>query len=585
MCAFVVGSRSVTAHPQFCRQSSHFLDMSFQGTSTSTSRTKDGFDKRGHKRPLASGRDGLRCSLPQSARGCKEGPAVARSLHSEGMGKKPRRPKHPCWSCVAGPLGDESRPSQNEVRFQGCCRQCHTARSCECGAFARGCELPWCTLCQKRVAIWCLDCSPDGYNLDTQYCLDCLSAAGRDLVRELQPGRSALNSERSLEGMGCKARSHEDVRYGYDEWDGTDHRILKCVVCHGGQRDVKTESMISLSSDQTLRVWNWRSGTLQAILRDGDPCFRVDAVCHIVGTTVVLSATRIYGRAHTRAKSEIMACESDSDGIVDVFPRHRYGTEVIVWNWHEKKSRARHYLTHLFGHTPRLPEPVSQANSANDKRRWLKFVNPAIRTMLIMELVSETTFRWVYAADRLVLHEGTLSTAAKTNAFTQRLGSSCCFNMFRASNASLFCEHIAWLPNLSFIAVGLNGSAGGGCVNVYHWVEGCVVLHARASWDRLVSDWVLNTSLLGLSSSADGTAIYIAAPVTEERSQEGRPEHNHNFADHCASNHILRRNRMGDTPKALDELAELFDVPRSVRAAGYQKIGQERHIDDSTCNH
>ena len=75
-----------------------------------------------------------------------------------------------CWSC-------DNKPAQNGKRYRGCCKRCATDRRCAtCETFCEEPTLPWCRLCEKRLARSCKSCfRPDV--LAMEICTKCSSSS------------------------------------------------------------------------------------------------------------------------------------------------------------------------------------------------------------------------------------------------------------------------------------------------------------------------------------------------------------------------------------------------------------------------
>ena len=410
----------------------------------------------------------------------------------------------------------------------------------------------------------------------------------------MAPGPSARRTAQSLDDIGYQQRPHESCRFAFDEWDGTDHRVLNCLVCCGGQTGGETAHIVTVSCYQAVRVWGWRSGTLLAILRDKDPCFRIDVVTHVMATTLLLAGTRIYGRALPRNRREEKDADSDSDGVYKLFPKHRFGSEVMSWSWMDNAPSAKHCLLHTFGHTPRFPEP-SHAHAANERRRWFKHVLPAVRCCTVMDIDAEA-FVWAHACKAIEVNEGRCGSNA--TCFQNLAARSAPLKQFAPRHGSTFCEHLRWMPKSSFLVAGLADSQGRGSISIYRFGGGELILHARASLDRdaeilpmyldTSGRWIsdrsktLITSLIGLRHTADEKVLFAAAPATEEKTQKERPAHNYGFADRESFAHCFE----GRTSSASGEgLAQLAAISRSVRAAGYQRLGEERLLDKGVVSH
>jgi len=105
--------------------------------------------------------------------------------------------------------------------------------------------------------------------------------------------------------------------------------------------------------------------------------------------------------------------------------------------------------------------------------------------------------------------------------------------------------------------------------------KGSLKLHARASFEN--HPLALRAGLLGLRRTPDEKCLFAASPVTDERSQHERPEHNYFFADRQAYQHILSETGGANASNALADFKKFATLPRTIRAAGFQRVGALRH--------
>ena len=116
-----------------------------------------------------------------------------------------------CWSC-------DNKLAQYGKRCRGCCGRCATDRHCaSCETFCEEPTLPWCRLCEKRLARSCKSClRPDA--LAMEICTKCSSSSasvykGTDYCWSCVAGGFAKNSNKRRFGAdyrNCSISCYSD---------------------------------------------------------------------------------------------------------------------------------------------------------------------------------------------------------------------------------------------------------------------------------------------------------------------------------------------------------------------------------------
>ena len=85
-----------------------------------------------------------------------------------------------CWSCCSGGF---TGYAQKKSQFRGCYKSRFNARSCaSCQRFREQTDLPWCVICEKRLARCCSVCHTFS-ELDIQVCTFCSRSSAHTRYR------------------------------------------------------------------------------------------------------------------------------------------------------------------------------------------------------------------------------------------------------------------------------------------------------------------------------------------------------------------------------------------------------------------
>ena len=141
-----------------------------------------------------------------------------------------------CWSCHNG---QRDGTAQNNTKYKGCCKQCANHRTCAtCGVFSDQQTLPWCVICDRRLARSCSTCHTRT-ELQLQLCTVCsrssaISRRGHDFCWSCVAGGFGSDSSKrqfGTEYRNCCATCFKDrTCQGCQSFNGSKH-VRWCSKC------------------------------------------------------------------------------------------------------------------------------------------------------------------------------------------------------------------------------------------------------------------------------------------------------------------------------------------------------------------
>ena len=415
--------------------------------------------------------------------------------------KRRRQIQDTCWSCSQGGLLEQCRRRRFEAKYHGCCVSCHQSRTCNsCQRFDDSLTLAWCILCTEMPAVWCSGCHPTDV-LKMQHCLQCVAKI------------SSTTTETLLRQQGQLPRKGEVLRFGESEWQNA-HRVTHMLVIEP-EHGKKVQYAITASTDNRVRVWNIRDGSLCTFVIMPNVNCRIDALTHCGGSFLLTVVTELA--------SDVDSCAEDRETLNRSFrhmedegvcsrnkvsfrnPRSKcscrrckpdenyFHISVLLWNWTGDEITTLMRFTDELGvcrHSNMGPSILKGSRQFN---RVFADVPVKITSVICTRKFDSSSFAWICGHSCLSLFE-TRFCGDGIVAETLTLASTADLADFIPPRCVFSVNALLWLAHTEVLVAAVRGSTwiqDGSIYDIEQGVgvcdaigfQGCILIFGRQDSD------------------------------------------------------------------------------------------------------